>query len=127
LRGNVTWQEATDRSGDPAYDGKRLPFLPDGEAHGRLDWSDGRWAPWFEVAWMSSNYRDRYNFEVNKAPARTLLNLGVSHRWNPGWFGDGSSLTASAELVNLTDNDVYDVEGFPLPGRSWHLAIKVNR
>ena len=36
-------------------------------------------------------------------------------------------ITPLAEVVNLTDNDVYDIEGFPLPGRSWHFALKVNR
>jgi len=127
LRGNVTWQKAEDRSGDPAYDGSRLPFLPDGEAHGHLDWSGAGWRPWFEVAWMSGNYRDRINTELNKAPERTLLNLGVAHDWYPGWLGRGGKLSASAEVVNLTDNDVYDVEGFPLPGRSWHAALKVSR
>ena len=76
---------------------------------------------------MSANYRDRYNTELNKAPARTLLNLGVTRRWSPSWLGEGGRLSASAEVVNLTNNDVYDVEGYPLPGRSWHLALKVER
>ena len=42
-------------------------------------------------------------------------------------MADMDALTALAEVVNLTDNDVYDIEGFPLPGRSWHCALKVNR
>ena len=97
------------------------------EAHGRLDWTSGAWRPWIEVAWMGSNYRDRYNTELNEAPSRTLLNLGVSHRWAPSWLGGDGALTALCEVVNLTDNDVYDIEGYPLPGRSWHFAVKVNR
>jgi outer membrane receptor protein involved in Fe transport len=127
LRANGTWQRAEDTSGDPAYDGKRLPFLPDGEVHGRLARASGVWRPWLEVAWLSANYRDRYNNELNKAPARTLLNLGLTRRWTPTWLGAEGRLSASAEVVNLTNNDVYDVEGYPLPGRSWHLALKVER
>jgi hypothetical protein len=35
----------------------------------------------------------------------------------------GRLLTTTAEVVNLTDNTVYDVEGFPLPGRSFRLSL----
>jgi outer membrane cobalamin receptor len=128
LTGNLTLQRAEDGGTDlPLYEGKKLPFLPDTEASVRVKRPVGKWTPWLEVAYMGSNYRDRANTELNKAPERTLLNLGLAREWNPRWLGTAQVLSVSAEVVNLTDNTVYDVEGFPLPGRSWHLAARVRK
>jgi len=125
--GNVTAQKVEDHGGDPAYRGNSLPFLPDLEAHGRLNAHHGRWRAWLETTHMGGNYRDRANTELDKAPARTLLNLGLGYRWHPAWLGPAGVLTLLGEVMNLTENAVYDVEGFPLPGRSWHLAVRVRR
>jgi len=128
MAGNLTLQRAEDRGGkDPTYVGNKLPFLPDTEARVRLNRTVAKWKPWLEVAHLGTNYRDRANTELNKAPARTLLNLGLSRDWNTPWLGPAGVVSIVAEVVNLTDNAVYDVEGFPLPGRSWHLAARVRR
>ena len=76
---------------------------------------------------MSSNYRDRANTELDKASARTLVNVGLAHDWYPDWLGLAGVLSLAGEVVNLTDNAVYDVEGFPLPGRTWHLSLQVRK
>jgi len=128
LTGNLTLQRAEDGGTDiPFFEGNKLPFLPDTEASVRAKRPVGKWTPWLEVAYMGPNYRDRANTELNKAPERTLLNLGLAREWNPRWLGPAGVLSVSAEVVNLTDNAVYDVEGFPLPGRSWHLAFRVRK
>ena len=127
LSGNLTAQKVEDRGDGPFYHGNSLPFLPEVEAHARMGGRLGHWRPWLQVAYMSANYRDRSNTELNKAPARTLLNLGLGRDWYPGWLGDAGVLSVLAEVINLADNAVYDVEGFPLPGRSWHFAFRVRR
>lgn len=127
LSGNVTWQNVEDRGDDAYTNGNSLPFLPDLEAHARLSGRVAQWHPWFEAAHMSSNYRDRANTELDKAPARTLLNLGLGRDWYPAWLGPAGVVSLVGEIINLTDNTVYDVEGFPLPGRSWHLAVRVRK
>jgi len=128
LTGNLTLQRAEDMGGDnPIYEGNKLPFLPDTEASVRIKRPLAKWTPWLEVAYMGPNYRDRANTELNKAPERTLLNLGLARDWNPRWLGPAGVMSIVAEAVNLTDNTVYDVEGFPLPGRSWHLAARVRK
>ncbi len=76
---------------------------------------------------MGPNYRVRANTELNKAPERILLNLGLAKDWYPEWLGPAGVMSIVAEVVNLTDNTVYDVEGFPLPGRSWHLSARVRK
>ncbi len=127
LTGNITIQDAEDLGGlDTTYQGNKLPFLPDVEMQANLKWRPTHWTLWAEVAHMGANYRDRSNTELNKAPARTLLNLGVARDWRAPWLGSAGVVSAIAEVVNLTDNAVYDVEGFPLPGRSWHLAVRVR-
>ncbi len=127
LSGNLTAQNVENRGDDPAYRGKKLPFLPALESHGRLSARWGDWRPRIEVTHMGTNYRDRANTELDKAPARTLVNLGVGRQWFPDWLGTAGVLSLQAEVINLTGNDIYDVEGFPLPGRSWHLALRIRR
>jgi len=127
LSGNLTVQNVTDRGDDPAYRGNRVPYLPDVEAYTRLSVRPGRWRPWLEWVYRSDNFRDRANSELDQAPARTLWNLGISRDWYPRWLGTAGVLSLLAEAINLTDNAVYDVEGFPLPGRSWHLSIRLRR
>jgi len=124
---NGTWQQARDRGGVAPYDGKELPFLPAGEWWGGLHGQVGSWRPFVTVCWEGPNYRDRANTPQDRAPARTVLSAGLSRRWLPAWLGPGGSLVISVEAVNLTDNDVYDVEGYPLPGRSWHAGVQVRR
>ena len=125
--GNLTWQRARDDGDDPLYRDKRLPFLSDLEGALRLSWRDERWRPWCEAVWQSANYRDRANSESNKAPGRFLLDAGLARSWPCRWCGPAGRLTVEAVVANLTDNQVYDVEGFPLPGRSWRLAVGIGR
>ena len=124
LAANVTWQEARDDGGlDDTYQGKALPYLSDWEAYLDLRWRLGAWQPGVAVIYQSANYRTRYNREVDRAPARTLLNLVLRRTWDDGIWGRGRTATITGEILNLTDNDVYDVEGYPLPGRTVRLAF----
>jgi len=117
---NVTWQDARDRGVDPAYRGRRLPFLPAVEASLGGAVTAGAWEAGAEVAHESDSCRDRYNTPGERAPARTLLSLSLARTWRPG---SGRALTVTTEIVNLTDNTVYDVEGFPLPGRTVRVSL----
>jgi len=121
LRGNLTWQHARDAGGDPAYDGKALPYLPDVEAFLRLIHAGPVWRPWLETRFQSANYLDRANTELNMAHDRLRLDLGLEAVWHPAGPG-GAALTVSAAVLNLTDEDTYDIEGYPLPGRSWRAG-----
>ena len=120
LQANATFQRPRDTSGVPAYDGKHLPYLSDREGFLRLRHDGRALAPWTEVLLQSSNYRDRYNTEQGKAPARALLNLGLD------WILAAGRVTLAGAVLNLTDNSVYDVEGFPLPGRSWRASLRIR-
>ena len=127
LTGNFTWQEAIDQGDRPEYNGNDLPYLSDRVLWLRLNRSVGRWQPWLEFSWASGKYRDRANTELNKASAREIVNLGLARDMDPGWLGSAGQLTVAVEVVNLFDNTVYDIEEFPLPGRSWQLSVRVRR
>ena len=127
LRGNLTLQEARDRSGVADYEGKALPYLPDRQVWLQLVRPVGRWRPRLELIAVSGNFRDRYNTELNSPEARVTGNLALARDWPDRWLGPGGRLTTELELMNVTDNRTYDLEGFPLPGRSVHLAVRVRR
>ncbi|MBU8869334.1 MAG: TonB-dependent receptor [Gemmatimonadales bacterium] len=131
LRGNLTLQQARDRSGLPEYDGKSLPYLPDTQAWFQLVRPIGGWRPRLELVGVSRNFRDRYNTDLNSPQARVTANVAVGWNWSDQWqgklFGSGGQLTTELELMNLTDNRTHDLEGFPLPGRSVHLAFRLRK
>ncbi len=124
LTTNATWQHARDKSGIQPYDGKDLPYLPGAEVWIRAARSSGAWRPYLTVAWQDGNYRDRANTLAGRAASRTLVGAGLSWHWL--WPGGTHTLELTAGVINLTNNDVYDVEGFPLPGRSWRTAMDVR-
>lgn len=126
VAGNLTWQDARDRSGLSYWDGKPLPYLPALEARLHVALAAGAWEPWAELTHQSENSRDRTDTELARAPERTRLNLGVGRTLPSTWLGSGVSLHVSAAVENVTDEDVYDVEGYPLPGRTWRLAVAVR-
>jgi outer membrane cobalamin receptor len=124
LSGSYTHQDARDRGPDPAYQGKELPYLPATEAYARLVVDRGTgWVPSLAVTHASSNRRDRYNQPEQRAPARTVISAALARTWQGGVWGRGRKATVTAEVVNLTANDVYDVEGYPLPGRSIRVSL----
>jgi len=126
FQGNITFQQARDHSGHEPYDGKALPYLPDREAFLRLVRQAGALTPWCEVLLQSANYRDRVNTAAGMAPAREALNLGLDWSVEPGWPHPATWLTLAVSLQNVTDNRIYDVEGFPLPGRSWRASVRLQ-
>ena len=61
-----------------------------------------------------------------QGPYSGLANLGLARELEPGWFGPAIQLTVAAEVVNLFDNTIHDIEEHPLPGRSWQLSIRMS-
>ena len=126
MTANLTWQAARDRGDEAAYSGKEVPFLPPLELAVQAERPLGAWTLSGKLFHEAPNFRERYNIELERAPARTIVNLALSHTWLTGQHGIGGAVTVTAEVINLTGNDVYDVEGFPLPGRSLRLSAYVR-
>ncbi|MEJ2721390.1 MAG: TonB-dependent receptor, partial [bacterium] len=73
-----------------------------------------RWTCSYELHHIGANYLDPANHMA--VPARDIHNLSLE--WRP--FANGVALTG--EMRNIADNQVSDVNGFPLPGRSFFVT-----
>jgi len=121
--GNLTIQDGEDRGDDPIYAGRDLPYRPDLETALGWEIADGAWR--WGLRWIheSASTRDRYNTDMDRIPSRSLVHLSARHVWRGAHVLGGDETALTCDLLNLTDNDVYDVEGFPLPGRTVRVSL----
>ncbi len=126
LWGSLTVQDTEDRGEDPIYAGKDLPYLPALEA--ALGWEADR-GPWTAgLRWRhaSSSYRDRYNTPMDRIPGRSRLDVSLSRVWTGVHPVGRGEAELACSLFNLFDDDTYDVEGYPLPGRSVRVSFVMH-
>jgi len=110
ISGNYTWMDAVNTSDISYLNGKRLPGRPEHELFNRAALFN-RWGRIFwEYNHIADNFLDQANFE--KVKSRSIHNLGIT-------LGPWRKMTATFEVKNLGDEQVADVMGFPLPGRSY--------
>ncbi len=120
LSASYTFQDARNEGPSPTYNRKLLPYEPMHDLFVRAGWDGGRVSLWHEYHARGEAYRDRANLPENRSPASHIHNVGASLDVVPG------ALTLSLEVRNLTDEDVLDVEGYPLPGRTFYATLLVE-
>ncbi|MFH1502185.1 MAG: TonB-dependent receptor [Candidatus Eisenbacteria bacterium] len=120
LSASYTYQNARNDGPSPTYHGKLLPYEPVHDLFVRSEWDAGRASVWHEYHARGEAYRDRANLPENRSPASHVHNLGGSVEVVPG------ALTLSLEVRNLTDETLLDVEGYPLPGRTFYATLLVE-
>lgn len=120
LTSSTTWQGARDISLTPVYHGKRLPNLPALEAFLSAVLARGAWSARWDLAARTSHFRDRYNSQAKRSPGSTTHDLALSRT-----IGSGVA-RIRAEVRNLLDQRREDIDGFPLPGRSFLFEITVG-
>ncbi len=116
LSASTSWLSATDRSGLPSYQGKRLPQRSERQSYVRLTWQRGGWLVSGDVEYLGDMYLDRANLKYE--PERTLTGASLGRR-----IGRATLL---AEGRNLGDVLAEDVAGFPLPGRMFLISMKLD-
>ena len=119
---------------DPAFDGKPLPREPGDAIYARLDIVRSIFSGWFDTSWQSDTFVDQA--ALQRIPARTLLGAGVR-------VEVAAHVGVSLAVANLADvrteqlplvppprpdldsvpTPLADYAGFPLPGRSYYLAL----
>ncbi len=121
LAASYTFQDARNTGPSPTYSGKRLPYEPRHDLFVRTEWR-GRagWSVWHEYHHQGEAYRDQANLEENLAPPSYIHNAGGSIYLIP------NALSLSLEIQNLTDEHIVDVEGYPLPGRTFYVTLLVE-
>ena len=114
--GNYTYLDGKDTSPIPYYNGNELASTPTHEASLDLNFSRRRWGLGWKMHYIGSNFLDRANME--EVPGRNIHNIYLETK--P--FGDRFSIILEGR--NLTDNQIRDVSGFPLPGRNFYLTME---
>jgi vitamin B12 transporter len=114
---NYTHQDAENQSDNPNERGKKLPGRPADELYTRLEAFNGLGKIYYELNFVSGNFTDAVNF--NPLPSRAVHNFGIAAYV-------GTWLVLGFEADNVTDNQISDVGGFPLPGRSFFGTVKVR-
>ncbi len=89
--------------------GNDLPNAPRHSVATNITWRRSSWEMAYELSHESRHYLDTTNLRT--VPARTLHGLQFC-------LYLGTSTTAALEVRNLTNNQVADLWGYPLPGRS---------
>lgn len=116
LKANYTFQDARDRSDIPSRRDNELAGIPPHEVYLRSELQAGRrWRPFYELAFTSANFTDAAN--LREVPSRTIHTVGLRTLLFDG------ALSLTFEARNLTDDQVQDVAGFPLPGRSFFGTV----
>lgn len=113
--GNYTFQDAKDAS-DTFSRGNQLPGRPRHELHQGIEWFAGLGKLSYELDYISQNFLDRANLR----PVNNRLLHNISLTLTPL----GKHLKLTFEAKNLTDNQVGDFRGFPLPGRSFFGTVE---
>ena len=115
LSANYTRLDSKDTSPIPYYNGNELPGRPRDEASLSTEVFQKRWSITWEFHYMGSNYLDRAN--LVPSGERKIHDLLLVLR------SPAHGISLSLEGRNLTDERIYDVSGFPLPGRTLFATI----
>lgn len=113
--GNYTYQRAENRAPFSFEKGRDLPNAPRHRLSNRIALRAAPWETWFEHQWESRHFLDRAN--LRPVARRLLYHIGVRR-------AIGEAIELRAEMRNVGDNRVADLWGYPLPGRSYALAVE---
>lgn len=111
---NYTHQDAENQSPIPSQHGKQLPGRPSDELYTQVEVFNQYGKLYYELSLVSGNFLDPVNFI--EVPSRDVHTLGVA-------VYVSKQLTLSFEAQNITDNQISDVGGFPLPGRAFFGTV----
>jgi iron complex outermembrane receptor protein len=125
---NYTYQDARDESGIPARDGNQLPGRPRHDLYHRSEYRRDEGRLFYELSFVAENFLDQANFLL--VNARAIHTLGVEA--NLAAIGRRVAsdtlarvpLVATFEVRNVSDNQVEDVAGYPLPGRAFFVTVR---
>jgi iron complex outermembrane receptor protein len=111
---SYAYQRAQNRSPFPYERGNDLPNAPRHNLDGRLRVEEGRVAAQYLFSKESRHFLDRAN--LRPVPSRTVHGVELE-------LALGSGMHFSWEVRNLTANQVADLWGYPLPGRTFFLSL----
>lgn len=114
LFGNYTYQDARDTS-NTVRGGNTVPGRPRHELHQGLELFVPQGKLTYEFDYIAKNF---LGADVLVVESRLLHNISLTA------LPLGPRLKLTFEVKNLTDNQIADVRGFPLPGRSFFGTVE---
>jgi iron complex outermembrane receptor protein len=122
ISSSYTYQRAIDHSNNPDTSGKFLPGRPQHELYAMGGWQE-KWLSWVtsdlfvDLHYMSGNYLDTQN--LLQVQNRTLLGSGVSLEFI-------KRMTIAFSVQNILNDQISDLIGYPLPGRSYWGSLEIK-
>jgi iron complex outermembrane receptor protein len=117
---SATLTDARDTSTVDAANGRQLPLRPRYRFYARPEWRRiqvGRYAAlgvYADLDATAGNFTDPPN--LSPVAARALVGAGV-------YVDLPANLCLRASGQNLTNEAIYDLAGYPLPGRAFYLTL----
>ena len=118
LTGNYTFLDSKDTGPIPYYNGKILAGRPEHEAFVSIALPLGAVSLKYELHYIGPNYIDRAN--MKRVPERKIHNISVAIGSTDKWG------KFNLEMKNITDNQISDINAFPLPGRSVYATLTIS-
>ena len=114
---SYTYQHAENRASFAYERGNDLPNAPRHALEARSSLSRDRYSVYYAFSHESRHFLDRANLQP--LPTRLVHGLG-------GRLVLSTLISLNCEIRNLTDNQIADLWGYPLPGRAFFLSLKLN-
>jgi iron complex outermembrane receptor protein len=118
LSGNYTYLDGRDESPIPYYNGNLLAGRPLHQANIRVQIGRKRWSADYELHYIGSNFLDQAN--MKEVAAREIHSASLTLR------SPEHGVSFTIEGYNLGNDQISDVSGFPLPGRSFFTSMKIS-
>lgn len=112
---HYTFQRAVNRSEIPSWKGNILPGHPVHELSGQIQLLWNIVLVFYSFDYIGENYLDQAN--QRETNSRSIHNIGIS-------FPSFKPISITFEIKNITDNQIEDIFGFPLPGRSYYITLQ---
>lgn len=116
-----TWQRAIDvTSSNTSYYKDQLPYTPEHSGSAMITVAYGNTELNYSLLYSGERYSQQENIERNRMDAWHTSDIALTHKIRI----KGSQLSISAEVNNLFNKDYDVVKNFPMPLRSYSVALK---
>lgn len=115
--GSWTWLHSRNLMDDVRYRLKALPYRPTHRGVFRVEGGPAWLRAHVQLEAQSAQFIDRT--ETGTLEPRALVHAGLTAQLGP----QAHAFRLSLEARNLGDARVHDFNGYPLPGRSFHLTV----
>lgn len=121
--GSYSFQRAEPRTSPESSEWmKQVAYIPRNSGSLSLTWLN----PWVDVAIHSTGMDERYttnnNLPETRIPGFFETGVSLSHKF----MLKKCSIDVRGDLINLFNTQYEIVSRYPMPGRSWKLAIELN-